>query len=448
MELTPLENWISQKTGIQGPPVSAHLREYQLNMLRETLMLVSEKSRFYKKRLKGISPEVIVDMAAVSRLPFTYPADLEACPTDFLCVSARDIDRIVTLSTSGTTGHPKRLYFTEKDQELTVDFFHHGMTTMADGSDKVMIFMPGSTDGSVGDLLQKGLIRFNCQSIVYGPIRDYAHALAALIRENITCIVGIPSQILTLSRYKSHSAEAAQLQIRSVLLSADYVPKAVSGWLGEVWGTAVYGHYGMTEMGLGGGVECSAHQGYHMRDADLLFEIIDPLIGQPVPDGTYGEIVFSTLTRSGMPLIRYRTGDRSRFLTEPCRCGSVLRRLDHVSGRISEAVILPDEQTLSITQLDEVILSDPSVTAFQAEISEIGGCDCLTITIENNNENFDRDGLTRRIRPILGDRLDEGKMKIDIKCGDNAFFTTGTLKRCIIDKRNTKGKKGHYEGNI
>ena len=86
-------------------------------------------------------------------------------------------------------------------------------------------------------------------------------------------------------------------------------------------------------MGLGAAVDCRALAGYHIREADLFFEIIDPDNGSPLPDGETGEVFFSTLTRKGMPLVRYRTGDLSRFLPEPCPCGTILKRLEWVRGR-------------------------------------------------------------------------------------------------------------------
>ena len=92
------------------------------------------------------------------------------------------------------------------------------------------------------------------------------------------------------------------------------MPEAIGRVLEERWGCRVYNHYGTTEMGLGGGVQCSARRGYHFREADLFVEIVEPRSGEPVPEGVTGEIVFTTLTRTGMPLIRYRTGDLSRFL--------------------------------------------------------------------------------------------------------------------------------------
>jgi phenylacetate-coenzyme A ligase PaaK-like adenylate-forming protein len=87
-------------------------------------------------------------------------------------------------------------------------------------------------------------------------------------------------------------------------------------------------------MGLGGGVECESHQGYHMRDADMFFEVIDPNTGLPTQEGEEGEIVFTTLTRTGMPLIRYRMGDLSRFLPGKCPCGSNLHQLEKVQTRL------------------------------------------------------------------------------------------------------------------
>ena len=85
-------------------------------------------------------------------------------------------------------------------------------------------------------------------------------------------------------------------------------------------------------MGFGGGVECQACSGYHLREADLYFEIIAPDSGQTIPQGELGEIIVTTLTRKGMPLVRYRTGHRARFLTEPCQCGTMLRRMGKVKA--------------------------------------------------------------------------------------------------------------------
>jgi phenylacetate-coenzyme A ligase PaaK-like adenylate-forming protein len=123
--------------------------------------------------------------------------------------------------------------------------------------------------------------------------------------------------------------------MKAILLSAEYVSDENVRIIEEIWDCKVFEHYGMTEMGLGGAMACETRIGYHPREADLIFEIIDPESGAALPDGEYGEIVFTTLTREAMPLVRYRTGDFSRFIPEPCPCGSKLKRLDRVANRKS-----------------------------------------------------------------------------------------------------------------
>ncbi len=438
MEMTPLENWTAHKLKIKGGLNAAQLQEYQLRMFRESFEYVKSQSPFYREYFRGMDPAAIRSLEDVGRIPFTEPGRLAENPNDFLCVSPRDISRIVTLSTSGTTGRPKRIAFTPEDQELTVDFFHYGMRTLVDPSDRVVIFMPGKTEGSVGDLLSKGLSRLGCESIVFGPIRDGAWALKTLHDVQATCAVGIPSQLLALSRLSGKQA-----QLKSVLLSADYVPEAVADALKQAWGCEVFSHYGMTEMGFGGAVECKAHQGYHSRDADLLFEIIDPAGGKPVKDGEDGEVVFSTLTRRGMPLIRYRTGDKSRFLMQPCPCGSVLKRMERVSERLNEVVRLYDGSCLSIAQLDEVLFREPGVSAYSAEMHNKDSCDCLALTIASAEHTVDAERMASELcrRLPLGELLKQKRLKLDIREGDVGYFTTGTAKRFIADKRTLKMKK-------
>jgi phenylacetate-coenzyme A ligase PaaK-like adenylate-forming protein len=437
MDITPLEKWTSSKLRTAGPLTISLLQRYQLGRLRETLKQVLSHSRFYREHLRGVDPASVQNMEDVARLPFTQPIELAARSDDFLCVSPRDVSRIVTLHTSGTTGGPKRIAFTPEDQELTIDFFHHGMTTLIKPSARVIIFLPGETEGSVGDLLKKGLFRFGCEGIVFGPIDDYGCALKAIFDLRPSCAVGIPSQLLALSRYAKSGASHRQIQIESVLLSTDYVPQAVVDSLTRSWGCKVFGHYGMTEMGLGGAVECFARDGYHMRDADLLFEIINPVTGGPVANGEYGEVVFSTLTRQGMPLIRYRTGDRSRFLTQPCPCGSVLRRMERISGRLSASVRLPDGLFISIMQLDEIVFCDPRVLSYKAEICLKDGCDCLVLTIHSAQAAVDPERMASELCRSLsiGDLIAQKRLKLEVREGEVGYFTTGTTKRFIADRR-------------
>ena len=282
------------------------------------------------------------------------------------------------------------------------------------------------------------MTRLGCEGIAVGPVADSRQALRTILDANADCAVGIPSQILALSRYREPGFPSKRIRLKSVLLSTDYVPQSIADSLAQTWGCEVYGHYGMTEMGLGGGVECGARNGYHMREADLLFEIIDPATRSPVSDGEYGEVVFSTLTRRGMPLVRYRTGDRSRFLVQPCPCGSVLRRMERIAGRISEAVRLHDGSFISMPQIDEILFRDPRVSAYGAEIFIKDGRDCLVLTVRSAQGSPDVQQLSLELRRHLSidDLVRQGHLNLDVREGDAGFFTTGTSKRFIADRRN------------
>jgi phenylacetate-coenzyme A ligase PaaK-like adenylate-forming protein len=275
------------------------------------------------------------------------------------------VARVVTLPTSGTTGDPKRIFFSEADLARTVDFFHRGMTTLVDPGQRVLILLPGVLPDSVGALLRAALARMGVDGIVHGPVQDPARTLQVICDRRIDSLVGIPVQVLALARYPE-SDRLPRGAIRSVLLSTDYVPRAIVTALRERWGCEVFQHYGMTEMGYGGALECAAHNGYHLREADLLFEIVDPQTGQPVVDGRMGEVVFTTLTRQTMPLIRYRTGDLAAWIDGPCRCGSKLRRMGWVQGRLPDAIRLGDRLTLDLASLDEALFALPGAVDFRA----------------------------------------------------------------------------------
>jgi phenylacetate-coenzyme A ligase PaaK-like adenylate-forming protein len=110
------------------------------------------------------------------------------------------------------------------------------------------------------------------------------------------------------------------------------------------------------------------HTGYHMRESDLLIEVIDPVSGKPVADEESGEVVFTTLTRRGMPLIRYRTGDLSRIQPGTCACGSPLLRLERLHGRIGRAIQLNEANQLTMGMLDECLFQMDDIADFKATL--------------------------------------------------------------------------------
>lgn len=268
------------------------------------------------------------------------------------------------LTSSGTTGEPKRIYFSSADQALTIDFFGVGMANLTHPGDRVLILLPGEKPGGVGDLLRLGLIKAGREPVPYGVIKDPDAVVAIMQTQRIDCMVGSPTQILGLAT-RTRSCDFAP---HSVLLSTDYVPAAIVKRIRDAWRCEVYNHYGSTEMGLGGGVDCGAHRGYHLREADIFFEIVDPGTGEPVLEGQDGEVVFSTLTRQAMPLIRYRTGDKARFLSGVCPCGSVLKTMEKVQGRYMNLIPL-EKGLLKLSDIDEALFTIPDLLNFSVIVT-------------------------------------------------------------------------------
>ncbi len=144
MEITPLEVWISQRLGAGGKPLRREqIEACQLQKLRQTIRWVRLRSSFYRERLANLSENDLRDLSDLNRFPCTTADDLQQDPLRFLCVSQSEVERVVTLQTSGTSGAPKRLYFTAEDQERTIDYFHHGMSSLAGPGTRVLILLAG-----------------------------------------------------------------------------------------------------------------------------------------------------------------------------------------------------------------------------------------------------------------------------------------------------------------
>jgi phenylacetate-coenzyme A ligase PaaK-like adenylate-forming protein len=439
--ITPLDAWICRKIGMGNDCRldRDRLERYQLDAVNRTLAHVRRHSPFYRQHLRRLSPEPLPSLDGLGSIPLTSADDLRRDPHALLCVSQSRIARAVTIDTSGTTGQPKRLFFTDADQELTVDFFHHGMATLVTPGQRVLILMPGDVPGSVGDLLVKALARMAVTGIVHGPVARPEAAIEAVRRERINCLVGIPVQVLNLACHPQGRGLAGQID--GVLLSTDYVPDAIVHRLQREWGCRVFKHYGMTEMGLGGAVECAAHVGYHCREADLLVEVVDPQSGLPVADGTAGEIVFTTLTRHGMPLIRYRSGDLAAFRVDSCPCGTLLKTLDAVKGRLAGVLTLRNGECLGTGDLDEALFGVDGVVNYQAVVNGQGGAERLTLRVETQptsgmGDLVDPIGRAVRSLPSIRMALEYRSLTVVVIPMDRPVTaSTGTAKRTIVDQR-------------
>lgn len=442
MNITPLDPWTANRMSLDDVTIGlsiSNMEPYQLRKLQETISYVKSRSLFYRKTLSGFSSDSLNKLSDFSELPFTTRNDLELHGPKFLCVSQSLVERIFTINVPEPVRKNVRLYFSYEDIEQAMDFFHHGMTTFTEPGQKVMILMPGDRPDSVGDLLARSVKRIPAEFFVYGLVHDPSDAIREIIRLKIDTLVGIPTNILSLVRHQQ-SPKIGRNAIKSVLLTSDHIPSNVVTELQSAWGCDVFRHYGSTEMGFEGGVECENHSGYHLTESDLYFEIVDPESGEIKKTGEIGEVVFTALNRQAMPLIRYRTGDLSRFIPGDCPCGSKLKRLDKIRGRVGDTFRLAGNHWLGIHDLDNSIFSVPGVLDYQAFLTSGNGSAQLNVilglTTGGQQETVETVKLKLNENAVLKAAITDGALSIgSVKAGKVAKPQSTAVKRAVLDRR-------------
>lgn len=424
MSVTPLEKWIMEDASISNRD---SLEKYQADKIKEIIDYVKNNSSFYKEHFRNICTAGISSLRDIESVPFTYPEDIAGFPGRFLCVPQKYVKRIVTLKTSGTSGTEKRIFFTEQDLGMTVDFFTHGFKAMLDERDRVMIMMPGNTYGSVGRIIKNSLDRLNVRSFIYGALKNPDDAAGFIAENNINALVALPVQAMNLSRIKKG---IFLRHIRKLMLSADYVPEILIKKLKSEYGCQVFTHYGLTEAGYGCAVECGLQNGYHIRENDIYLEIVNPETGKVLKDGSWGEIAITTLKRQAMPLIRYRTGDWGCFETHGCRCGTFLKTLKRSRGRIGNRLCFEGGRHINMNELDEVIFAYDSVLDYNMEIS---GDSAVTVLYTLDGCGSDTGKIEKSINGMFHDRSVHTKAVVIAGKKEDLSFSQNTMaKRRII----------------
>ena len=440
MQTSPLHPWIAAKLDQpkEGDLDLGALRALQLERLNGTLTHALANCPFYRQHLQAWGNRLLTSLHQITDLPFTTADDLREQGLQMLGVSQSAIERVVTLESSGTTGAAKRLYFTSEELAATQAFFRLGMGPYLKPGDRVLVLLPGETPASQGNLLAHALRPLGVECLIDGIVTDPGRCATLLAEQDIACVVGIPVQVLTLLRHP-HASRIARGRIRSVFLTSDYVPSPLVAEIHRQWGCPALNHYGMTELALSGGVECPALDGYHLREPDLYFEVVDPADGRPLPTGETGEVVVTTLTRTGLPLIRYRTGDAARFLPEPCPCGSNLPRLSKLQGRLVQRLDIGAGQQLGMPQLDEALFVIPGLVNYEAVMTLEQGVNCLCITIESvpGSGPATLQEVNRHLQKLAPIRsaVEAGSLRLAARPNRQPLPVSATVKRSISDRR-------------
>ncbi|OUP15998.1 hypothetical protein B5F29_15345 [Lachnoclostridium sp. An196] len=320
MKRTNLDGWIRRQEGVQDLE-RKQIEEIQLRKLNILLKREKERGGFYRSL-----PDRLDTLEDLRRLPFTTEKDLIREGHRMVLTSQSGIERVRSQETSGTAGKAKRVYYSAKDNERTVSFFAAGLSELVFPGEKVMVCMPFSGNRGLGELIAEAVGRLKGIPLAAGTGRSYGELLDILDVERPQVFVGMPVPLLSLLRLRPENS------LVRALVSADACPDTVRKEIEARLGTRLYPHYGSREIGLGGAVTCPAFEGMHLRENDLIAEIVDEE-GRVLPRGEWGELVLTSIEADAMPLIRYRTGDITRILPEPCPCGSAVIRLDRVRRR-------------------------------------------------------------------------------------------------------------------
>ncbi len=323
-----IENYIEDTRNLED----ATIKEMQDGLLRETLAYVSERSPYYRERLRGIVGRCGVD--DIGLLPVTRRDELQEDNWGLLCVDRKNIAEVV--ATTGTTGNPLFIALTAGDMERLAENERRWFSVMGLGAESlVQIAVTMDNLFVAGMAYYKGLEALGA-GIIRSGASNAKRQLELIVRLKPDVIIAVPSFMLKLSReaeklgLKPGSLKKALL-IGETIRGADMVSNQLGRLVEEAWNIECFSTYGITEASVAF-TECASHAGFHSHP-DLVFtEVLDDE-GMAVPDGDIGELVVTTFKVEAMPLIRYATGDVCFKLEGPCDCGSAMPRIGPVIGR-------------------------------------------------------------------------------------------------------------------
>ncbi|MDL2317433.1 phenylacetate--CoA ligase [Desulfovibrio sp. OttesenSCG-928-A18] len=398
------------------------------------------KSPHYSKVLgeAGLNADSIGSVDDIRKLPFTYKEDLrKAYPFGFISVPQQELVRLH--ASSGTTGSPVVICHTQDDLDTWADLMARCMHMV--GIRKTDIFQNiaayGLFTGGLG--IHYGAERLGCLTIPAGTGNTRRQLM--IIRDaKVTALHIIPSYALYLGNsLMDEGADPRSLPPRIALIGAEPHTEEVRQRIEYLLGLKAYNSYGLSEMnGPGVAFECLAQNGLHIWEDAYIPEIIDPESGEPVPDGEVGELVMTTLTRRGMPIIRYRTRDLTRFLPGECICGRAHRRMDRILGRVDDMFIIKGCNIYPM-QVEHVLMSFPEVGENYLIILEHkDSMDNMRVQVEVRSEYFVEDmrALTALQRGIAGRLRDEIMVtpKVELVQQNSIPRTEGKAKR-VEDRR-------------
>ncbi len=360
------------------------LEEIQLERLQAVLRRVYERVPLYKAKFDeaGLAPEEVRSLDDLSRVPFTVKDDLRAAyPYGMFAVPLRDIVRVH--ASSGTTGQITVVGYTRGDVDLWADLMARTIACAGGTPDDVLqvTYGYGLFTGGLG--VHYGSERLGCLTI---PVSggNTKRQVQILQDFEVTILACTPSYALLIAETAADMGlDIRDLPLRTGIFGAEPWSENMRLQIEEAMGLDAIDIYGLSEV-LGPGVasECVHKRGLHVFEDHFLLEIVDPATLEPVADGDLGEVVFTTLTKEGIPVVRYRTRDMSRVIVGECPCGRTLRRIERVTGRSDDMLIVRGVNVFP-SQIEQVLAGVPGVAPhYQLVLTKRGSMDHVEVHVE------------------------------------------------------------------
>jgi len=374
------ESELDPNSQLYHPEIS---EEDTLAKLKVMLKHVSESSPFYQKKFKeaNVDIEKIKSLEDLKLLPFTHKEELrDAYPLGLKAVSENEVIRIH--SSSETTGKPVIIPYTQKDVDIWAMMMMRcymlaGLTSL----DRIQI-TPGYGLWTAGIGFQLGAERLGAMAIPTGP-GNTEKQLEMLIDLKSTVLASTSSYALLLAEEIEKRGLKDQIHLKVGIIGSERWSEKMRSRIENELGIETFDIYGLTEIyGPGIALDCSFHEGMHYWSDHLLFEIIDPITGEQLPDGNLGELVITTITKEGAPLIRYRTRDLTRIIPGLCKCGCPFPRIDRILGRSDDRIKFK-AVNIYPGQIEDIIHKVPGVSSeYQILLTRRDGRDSMTFRIE------------------------------------------------------------------
>ena len=417
-----------------------NLEVLQLERLQALVKRVYQKIPFYKESFDkaGINPEDIKSLADLTKLPFTVKQDMrDAYPFGLFAVPRKDVVRVHC--SSGTTGTATVVGYTQKDLENWGDCFARALYGAGCGPDSTLqiAYGYGLFTGGLG--AHNGGERAGC-TVLPMSTGNTKRQVRLMKDFDVDCLCCTPSYALNIAEVAQEEGyDIHEFPIHAGILGAEPCSEATRTEIEQKMGIQVYDIYGLSEvMGPGVACECEKQHGLHVCEDQFIIEILDPKTLQPVPDGEWGEVVFTTLCKECSPLVRYRTRDISRILVGECECGRTFRRMDRIAGRTDDMMILRGVNVFP-SQIEEEIVSFPEIAPqYQLILTTKGTLDHAELRVETVPEfPFDEIRRLEKLKKDLQKALKENlQIAVDVKIVEPKTIerAEGKAKR-IIDMR-------------